>query len=177
MKLFETKSEYLGSARKKREILIELEKELFVLCNRLESLNQRSLSLSSGDVAGVESVRNEGLDTLQHIKENLNDISRRYGPIKNEVSHLVYEKRSHDLSEEELEEIRDMQKISDGFNYKLNLLNASIAGIRAEMLNNKYPENMQHKEREHVAFCYQKIVWTYEDGGITSEEDWESGSQ
>jgi hypothetical protein len=177
LKLFETKSEYLGAVRKKREILIELEKELYVVFTRIESLNQRTLSLSSGDVAGVESVRNEGLDTLQNSKEKLNEISRRYGPIKNEVSHLVYEKRFHDLSEEEIEEIMDMKKISDGFNYKLNLMNASIAGIRAEMLNNKYPENMQHKEREHVAFCYQKIIWTFEDGGITQEEDWDGDSQ
>ena len=171
MKLFKTKSEYLGAARKKREILIEQEKELYVLCNRLDSLNQRSSSLSSGDAASVESVRNEGLDKLQNIKEKLNEISRRYGPIKNEVSHLVYEKRSHDLSEEELEEINDIQQISDSFNHKMNLLNSSIAAIRAEMLNNKYPENMEHKERDHVAFCYQKIVWTHNiDIG---KDDWD----
>ena len=42
------------------------------------------------------------------------------------------------------------------------------------MLNNKYPENMQHKEREHISFCYQKVIWTFEDGGITSEDDWEA---
>ena len=34
--------------------------------------------------------------------------------------------------------------------YTINLIDARIAGIRFEMLNNKYPENMQHKEREHV---------------------------
>jgi type VI secretion system secreted protein Hcp len=43
-----------------------------------------------------------------------------------------------------------------------------------EMLNNKYPENMQHKEREHVSFCYQKIEWTWMDGGITAMDDWEA---
>jgi type VI secretion system secreted protein Hcp len=58
--------------------------------------------------------------------------------------------------------------------YTIELYNASIADIRFEMLNNRYPENMQHKEREHVSFCYQKIIWTYEDGGITSEDDWEA---
>lgn len=169
MKLFETKSEYLGAVRKKRETLIDLERELYVVFTRIESLNRGSSSLSSGDVAGGESVRDGGLDTLQDIKESLNEISRRYGPIKNEVSHLVYEKRFHDLSEEEKEELKDMQKISDSFNYKVNLMNASIAGIRAEMLNNKYPESMQHKERDHVAFSYQKIVWTSEPEG----DDWD----
>jgi type VI secretion system secreted protein Hcp len=58
--------------------------------------------------------------------------------------------------------------------YTIELLNASIAGIRHEMLNNKYPENMKHKEREHISFCYQKITWTWMDGGITAEDDWES---
>jgi len=58
--------------------------------------------------------------------------------------------------------------------YTVQLLNASIASIRAELLNNRYPENMQHKEREHIAFCYQKITWTYEDGGISAEDDWEA---
>ena len=58
--------------------------------------------------------------------------------------------------------------------YTIELTNASVSKIRTEMLNNKYPENMQHKEREHISFCYQKIIWTWEDGGITAEDDWES---
>lgn len=58
--------------------------------------------------------------------------------------------------------------------YTIALTNASIASIRMEMLNNKYPENMQHKEREHVSFCYQKIEWTWMDGGITAMDDWEA---
>lgn len=58
--------------------------------------------------------------------------------------------------------------------YTIELVNANVAGIRSEMLNNKYPENMQHKEREHVSFTYQKIIWTWEDGGITAEDDWET---
>ncbi|MBU0994971.1 MAG: Hcp family type VI secretion system effector [Proteobacteria bacterium] len=58
--------------------------------------------------------------------------------------------------------------------YTVQLVNASIASIRTEMLNNKYPENMQHKEREHISFCYQKVIWTFEDGGISAEDDWET---
>jgi len=58
--------------------------------------------------------------------------------------------------------------------YTIKLENASIAGIRHEMLNNKYPENMQHKEREHISFCYQKITWTWVDGGIEAVDDWEA---
>ena len=58
--------------------------------------------------------------------------------------------------------------------YSIELENAQIAGIRLEMLNNKYPENMDHKEREQGSFTYQKIVWTWQDGGITAEDDWEA---
>jgi len=58
--------------------------------------------------------------------------------------------------------------------YSVELVNANIAGIRTEMLNNKYPENMQHAEREMIEFTYQKITWTWQDGGITAEDDWET---
>ncbi len=58
--------------------------------------------------------------------------------------------------------------------YKVELVNANIAEIKSEMLNNKYAENMQFAEREHVAFTYQKITWTWTDGGITAEDDWEA---
>lgn len=58
--------------------------------------------------------------------------------------------------------------------YTIELMDASIAGIRQEMLNNKYPENVQHKEREHISFCYRHISWTWVDGGITAEDDWEA---
>ncbi|WP_339137021.1 MAG: Hcp family type VI secretion system effector [Candidatus Electrothrix sp. GW3-4] len=58
--------------------------------------------------------------------------------------------------------------------FTIELVNASISKIHHEMLNNKYPENMQHREREHVSFCYQKITWTWMDGGITADDDWEA---
>ena len=58
--------------------------------------------------------------------------------------------------------------------YTVKLVNASVLDIQLEMLNNKFPENMKHREREHVSFVYQKITWTWENGGITSEDDWES---
>jgi type VI secretion system secreted protein Hcp len=58
--------------------------------------------------------------------------------------------------------------------FTIQLFNANIASIRSEMLNNRYPENMQHDLREHVAFTYQKISWTWQDGGVMSEDDWET---
>ena len=175
MKLFETKSEYLGAVRKKNEILIELEKELYVIFTRMVSLQRDDSYLSSGETASGESVRDVGSDTPQNIKESLNDFMKKYGPIKSEVNHLVSSKTSYDLSEEDKIIIREMKEVSDSLYPKVNLFNkdltrmSAIAGIRAEMLNNKYPESMQHKERDHVAFSYQKIVWTSEPEG----DDWD----
>jgi type VI secretion system secreted protein Hcp len=47
--------------------------------------------------------------------------------------------------------------------YRIELVNASIAGIRTE-----YPN------LETVTFAYQKVIWTWVDGGITAEDDWET---
>lgn len=57
--------------------------------------------------------------------------------------------------------------------YTIRLMDARIVSIHQEMLNNKYPENMQFKEREHVTFVYRDIEWIYEDGGIAFEDRWE----
>jgi type VI secretion system secreted protein Hcp len=57
--------------------------------------------------------------------------------------------------------------------YTVFLHNARIIAIQQEMLNNRYPENADHKEREHVSFVYQRIQWTYEDGGLTAEDPWQ----
>lgn len=56
--------------------------------------------------------------------------------------------------------------------YTIQLVNASIAGIRQEMLNNAYPENLAIAEREIVSFTYERISWTFEDGAIVSRDDW-----
>lgn len=68
-------------------------------------------------------------------------------------------------------ELRFWQLDSSGREFQfftIQLLDASITGIRFEML-----ENMLHKEREHVSFCYKKIIWTFEDGRITAEDLWQ----
>jgi type VI secretion system secreted protein Hcp len=58
--------------------------------------------------------------------------------------------------------------------YTVKLTNASISQIQSEMLNNQYPENARHEVREHVSFTYQKIEWTWTEGGISLEDSWES---
>jgi type VI secretion system secreted protein Hcp len=54
------------------------------------------------------------------------------------------------------------------------LTNANIASIHFRMLNNKNPEFMKYAEYEEIAFTYQKIGWTWNDGGVSAEDDWES---
>jgi type VI secretion system secreted protein Hcp len=58
--------------------------------------------------------------------------------------------------------------------YTVKLINANIASIAFRMANNKHPELMKFNEYEEIAFTYQKIIWTWNDGGITAEDDWEA---
>jgi type VI secretion system secreted protein Hcp len=58
--------------------------------------------------------------------------------------------------------------------YTIELENATISSIALVMLNNKYPENMEQKEQENVSFTYQKITWTWQDGGLICTDDWEA---
>jgi type VI secretion system secreted protein Hcp len=58
--------------------------------------------------------------------------------------------------------------------YTIKLTNANIASIDFRMANNKHPDLMKFNEYEEVAFTYQKIEWTWTDGGITAMDDWES---
>lgn len=58
--------------------------------------------------------------------------------------------------------------------YKVELENANISSIRSVMPNNKNPDLVNFREYEEVSFTYQKIIWTWNDGGITAQDDWES---
>ena len=58
--------------------------------------------------------------------------------------------------------------------YTISLTNARIASIRTVMPNNKIPELTKLATYEEVAFTYQKITWTWNDGAITASDDWES---
>ena len=69
----------------------------------------------------------------------------------------------------ELEFVRPNRKGTEEVYFTIELTNASIAGVEMER-----PENMTHQPREHISFTYQKITWTWQDGGITAEDDWET---
>ena len=58
--------------------------------------------------------------------------------------------------------------------YTVKLTNANIASISFRMANNKHPDLMKFAEYEEIAFTYQKIEWTWNDGGITAGDDWEA---
>jgi type VI secretion system secreted protein Hcp len=58
--------------------------------------------------------------------------------------------------------------------YTVELTNANIASIDFKLANNKHPDLMKFAEYEEIAFTYQKIMWTWNDGGITAEDDWEA---
>jgi type VI secretion system secreted protein Hcp len=58
--------------------------------------------------------------------------------------------------------------------YTVKLWNANVASIAFRMLNNKNPELTRYAEYEEVAFTYQKIEWTWKDGGITADDNWET---
>ncbi|MEO7332113.1 MAG: type VI secretion system tube protein TssD [Minicystis sp.] len=58
--------------------------------------------------------------------------------------------------------------------YTVKLVNANVASINFRMLNNKNPDLMRYNEFEEISFTYQKITWTWKDGGIEAEDDWET---
>lgn len=51
--------------------------------------------------------------------------------------------------------------------YTVELVNAAIAGITQQTTANGMAT-------ERVSFAYQKIIWTWNEGGITAEDDWET---
>jgi type VI secretion system secreted protein Hcp len=58
--------------------------------------------------------------------------------------------------------------------FTIKLTNATIAAIDLRMANNKHPDLMKFKEYLEISYTYQKIEWTWTDGGITALDDWES---
>jgi type VI secretion system secreted protein Hcp len=58
--------------------------------------------------------------------------------------------------------------------YSVLLTNATISGITFKMANNRIPKLARLPEYEEVAFLYQKIEWTWIDGGVTASDDWQT---
>jgi type VI secretion system secreted protein Hcp len=60
--------------------------------------------------------------------------------------------------------------------YTITLTNARIASIREFMDENLAPAEATLPLLEEVTFTYQKIQWTWTDGGITATDDWSSAT-
>ncbi|MRG93357.1 Hcp family type VI secretion system effector [Polyangium spumosum] len=58
--------------------------------------------------------------------------------------------------------------------YTVRLENANISSIIFRMPSTRSKIAAQLPEREEVAFTYQKIIWTWNEGGITADDDWET---
>jgi type VI secretion system secreted protein Hcp len=58
--------------------------------------------------------------------------------------------------------------------YTVTLTNANIAQIQASSEGDSHAETTKGEEIEKISFTYQKIEWTWTDGGITAGDDWEA---
>ncbi len=58
--------------------------------------------------------------------------------------------------------------------FTVKLTNANIASIDFRMANIRHPDLVKFPEYEEISMTYQKIEWTWNDGGITAEDDWEN---
>jgi len=58
--------------------------------------------------------------------------------------------------------------------YTVRLTNANISAIHFKLANNRMSKLAKLPEYEEVSFTYQKIEWTWNDGGITADDDWEA---
>ena len=81
---------------------------------------------------------------------------------------------NENITEWELQHWQPSRDGAEKQHYTVKLTNANIASIHFRMPNNKNPDLMKYAEYEEVAFTYQKIEWTWVDGGITAMDDWEA---
>jgi type VI secretion system secreted protein Hcp len=58
--------------------------------------------------------------------------------------------------------------------YTITLANATIASIHMVMPNTRDPELMKRATYEEIAFTYQTITWTWNDGAVAATDDWET---
>ena len=58
--------------------------------------------------------------------------------------------------------------------FTVKLTNANIASYDFRMANIRHTDLVKFAEYEEIAMTYQKIEWTWNDGGITAGDDWET---
>ncbi len=78
------------------------------------------------------------------------------------------------LPECQLQFLKTMSNGAEKCYFTIKLVNASITSASFVMPNIKDPATKNLPEREELTLVYQKIEWTWTDGGITAEDDWEA---
>ena len=58
--------------------------------------------------------------------------------------------------------------------FTVRLTNANISAIYFRMANTRSAKAARLPEYEEVSFTYQKIEWTWTEGGLSAEDDWET---
>lgn len=56
--------------------------------------------------------------------------------------------------------------------YRIELTNANVALIEESMVDDSIQANQSLPLHEEVTFTYQKITWTWLEGGITATDEW-----
>ena len=90
---------------------------------------------------------------------------------------LLYEAlvTNENLPTVELDFYKTGQNGAETLYFKIQLTNANISSIKQTNLNSQDDPNTNlFGEYEELSFTYQKITWTWTDGGITAEDDWEA---
>lgn len=106
---------------------------------------------------------------------------RQHSPLKilkeiDKSSPLLYQAlvNNENLVKVKLKFYRINQAGQEELYFTIELLNASISSITPSFPTAFLSQNDSYRHMETVAFCYQKIIWTWVDGGITAEDDWEA---
>jgi type VI secretion system secreted protein Hcp len=81
---------------------------------------------------------------------------------------------NENLQEWELQFWRPTATGAEQQHFTIKLTNAAIAAINMRMPNNKHVDLMKLETFEEVAFTYQRIEWTWTDGGLDTVDDWEA---
>lgn len=58
--------------------------------------------------------------------------------------------------------------------FTVRLTNANISSIHFKMPNNRSTRLARLTEYEEVCFTYQRIEWTWNDGRLVTDDDWET---
>lgn len=94
-------------------------------------------------------------------------------------SPLLYDVLTHNenLTEVVLKLFRPQPTGIERHAFTVRFVNATISSIQLRSLNTRHPRHSKMPELEEVNFAYQRIEWTWTDGGVTADDDWEIARQ